>query len=85
MEGYIKYECHNYFMGIGKKFVMDCYNFCNLLICYIHLLTQYYFLCLATSELVDIKKKHIERNLCFNHADKFLDTLTKLRKSLTEI
>ena len=38
----MKFECHTYFMGTGKIFVMDCYRFFTLLLCYIHLLTQFF-------------------------------------------
>ena len=38
-------DCHDFLMGTGKKFVMDLYIYLNLLLCYIHSLTYYDFLC----------------------------------------
>ena len=71
-------------MGTGKKFVMNCYNFCNLLLCYIHFLTHS-FVCSDISELEDIQKKYTERKLYFNHTDTFLYLPTNLKESLEEI
>ena len=37
-------SCHTYFLSIGKYFVLDCYEFQNLFICYIHLIKySFYF------------------------------------------
>ena len=32
--------CHNFFGGTGESFVMNCYEFQILFICYMHLLTH---------------------------------------------
>ena len=40
---YMYNACHTYFMGTGENFVIDFYRFWNLLLCYIHLPTHYYY------------------------------------------
>ena len=36
--------CHTYFMGTGKSYVMNYYDFQTLFICCIHLLTHSYYI-----------------------------------------
>ena len=53
--------CRSFFMGIGKSFVINCYELQNLFICYINFLARSsYFLCSGTSNLTEIKMVHMK-------------------------
>ena len=65
--------CRSFFMGIGKSFIINCYELQNLFICYINFLARSsYFLCSGTSNLTEIQMVHMKTYLYCNHADTFL-------------
>ena len=61
MARYIKFACRTYFTGTGKTFVINCYIFCNLLICYMHLLTHYYCFCVQLQLSSQIDNRNTQR------------------------
>ena len=72
-------SCHEYFSGIGKMLVMNCYGFQI----FIHELykvcnTILLFLCSGISGLTDRQKQHKHKYFYFNHIDKFCDITKKL-------
>ena len=54
----VEFQCHAYLKCTGKKFGMNCCNFYNLLLCYPHFLTYYYFFCVQIQVSWQIEKRN---------------------------
>ena len=53
-------NCHNFFMITGKVYFINCFNFFNLLLCYIYLLTYSFYVCSGAHEFTDRDNKQMK-------------------------